>query len=240
MKTMPVPFIVLSTVRSGSTHLIRLLNDHPAVVCNGEVMNPDDPDYNWDGPPPKTTDEMIKAAFENYPLRGHDAARVQAVGCKLDDGSILNCQGRLPQLMKIPGMRFVVMQRRNQFECARSFLQAFQTTEWQLQKGQKSAPVAPVTMSPITARSFFERAEVFYGRIALVVPPTQRFWIDYEAFRGHTAAFLDHLWTILEVPPHTSTPSLTKMEERPLSETVANYEELQMLYEHTDYSIFLP
>lgn len=234
-----IPFVILTTIRSGSTHLTRMLNDHPNVVCNGEVFNPDDPDYNWGPEPPKTTEEMIKAAFVDFPLNGHDIHHVEAVGCKLEDVTCFYEQGRLVRLMQEPRMRFIVLQRRNQFECLRSFLQAMKTQHWQMPVGQDLVP-PPVTISPMTARTFFERAEAFFGRVSLLIPPGQRIWVDYEQLVAEPDYVMSHLWKFLEVEPWKPIPHLAKIEERPLSETIENYGELRMLFQGTDYSIFLP
>ncbi len=235
-----IPFIVLTTIRSGSTHLIRMLNDHPNVVANGEVCNADDPDYSWGKPPARTTEEVVQMAFEDFPFGTHNHRDVEAVGCKLEDLTLFSEQGRLPKLMAVPHMRFIVLQRRNQFETLRSLLQASARGVWQLQSGQQITPLPPVTVSPLMARAFFERAEVFYGRVSLLVPPEQRIWIDYEQLRAHTDMIMDHCWKFLGVDPHTCTPQLAKIEERPLRDTVANYGELQLLFEGTDYAGFLP
>jgi hypothetical protein len=216
-----------------------MLNDHPAVVCNSDPFNPDDPDNSWPSEPPRTTEEMIRAAFVDYPLRGHEKASVRSVGCKLEDGRIVCEPGRLARLMQVPNIRFIILQRQNQFECLRSHLQATITGNWHLPVGQTTS-TPPVAISPLRAQKFFERAVIFYGRLSLIIPPGMRVWLDYEQLKGQTDMVMDHLWKFLEVPPWTPTPQLQKIEDRPLSETVANYAELQLVFRETDYGIFLP
>jgi LPS sulfotransferase NodH len=234
---MPKPFLVLSTIRSGSTHLTRLLNAHPQVVCNGEIFNDSDPDYNWPGYPPKSTKEMIEKAFVDFPGKEKDPA---AVGCKLTDQPLFGEPTRLADLLALPDMKVIVLQRRNQVECLRSMLQAWDTSAWQQPTGRPQVPLPPVTLSPLAVKGFFERAESFYGKCSLLIPPGQRLWVDYDDLRANQGPVCAQLWYHLGVPPVAVEATLDKMEDRPLSETVENYEELQMLFEWTEYGVFLP
>jgi LPS sulfotransferase NodH len=236
----PHPFLILTTIRSGSTHLTRLLNAHPNVVCNGEVFNHSDPDYNWPGYPPTSTEAMIQAAFVDYPTRGGPKDDVHRVGCKLEDLSLFGEPTRLGQLLGLPGMRCLVLVRRNQFECFRSMLQAWETDNWSLEAGADRTPLPAVTIPPPTAAAFFNRAQNFYGKLHLLIPPAQALWIDYDDLGANQGPVLAQVWHHLGVPAHKVDASLSKLEERPLSETVANYDELQLLFEKSEYGGFLP
>jgi len=236
-----IPFLILSTIRTGSTHLTRLLNEHPGIVCNGEVWNDQDPDYNWPGPPPKSTAEMIQAAYVDYPIRGALKLGIDAVGCKVDDMSLFGERTRLAELLALPGMRCIVLQRRNQFESLRSMLQAWETSEWQRQTGEAPAVLPPVTISPPRALAFFERTERFYGKVSVLIPPEQRMWVDYDDLVSRQEQVLGQVWQFLGVDHYTGVGAqLQRQESRPLRETVTNYSELQLLFEYTEYASFLP
>lgn len=236
-----IPFLILSTIRCGSTHLTRLINEHPNVVCNGEVWNDQDPDYNWPGHPPKSTEEMIRAAFVNYPMREPKIKIVRAVGCKVDDLSLMAERTRLAELLAIEGMRCIVLQRRNQFESLRSMLQAWETSEWQRQTGEAPTVQPPVTLSPLRAQAFFERIERFYGKLSVLIPPEQRLWVDYDQLVARQEDVLGQVWQFLGVDHYTGAGAqLQRQEPRPLRETVSNYEELSLLFEYTEYAGFLP
>jgi hypothetical protein len=234
-----VPFVILSTIRCGSTHLTRLLNEHPSVVCNGEIFNHEDPDHSW-ATVPGSTAEMIQMAFIDHPGRDKKAS-VSAVGCKVDDISLFRERTRLAELLAVPGMRCIVLQRRNQFESLRSMLQAWETSNWQHQAGEEYVPPPPVTISPVRAMAFFERSEWFYGKISGLIPPEQRLWIDYDELVTKQDQVLAQVWQFLGVTPHGPlTSTLERQESRPLRETVTNYGELQLLFEYTEYAGFLP
>ena len=156
------------------------------------------------------------------------------------DGRLMSEPGRLSHLLQVPNIRFIILQRQNQFECLRSLIQAQETDSWQQWQGSKPDLPPSVTLSPPMAMRFFERAEQFYGRLIQLIPPGMRVWLDYEQLRGQTDMVMAHLWKFLEVPPYTALPELAKQEERPLKETVENYAELQLCFGNTDYGIFLP
>lgn len=235
--------MILSTIRSGSTHLSRLLNAHPSVCSGGEVFNTSDPDYDWwPRPAPATTDEMIEMAFVDYPLRGHKKRSVRAVGCKVTDRPLFEDPAdrtRLAKLLALPGMRCIVLQRRNQAECVRSMLQAWETDSWSQQEG-RATPLAPITVSPLRVQAFFERAIRFYGQCSVLIPPEQRIWIDYDSLLVREQFTMGRLWHFLEVPYRAVEATLARQETRPLQETVENYSELSLLFEHTEYASFVP
>ncbi|MGF7237940.1 MAG: hypothetical protein ACQSGP_23715 [Frankia sp.] len=45
--TIRTPFVILTMARSGSWHLVELLNEHPQIASNGEVLNNHDETSGW-------------------------------------------------------------------------------------------------------------------------------------------------------------------------------------------------
>lgn len=82
---------------------------------------------------------------------------------------------------------------------------------------------------------------MFYGKLAILIPPGQAIWVDYDDHLvADEGATLAQIWNHLGVPPVQVGHTLVKQEVRPLSETVENYDELVLLFEHTEYGVFLP
>lgn len=78
----PEPFVILAMPRTGTHYLEELLNEHPNVVSNGELLNEFDP--NW---PDKarllgSDRELLECAYLRYPARS-DKKRCDA--CWLQD-----------------------------------------------------------------------------------------------------------------------------------------------------------
>src|SRR4051794_31584236 len=79
------PFVVLATARSGSWHLVELLNEHPNIISNGEILNRDDTSWPAEARPlGSTAHQMVDWALWDAPGRGSKGAIV-ARGVKVLD-----------------------------------------------------------------------------------------------------------------------------------------------------------
>lgn len=79
----PQPFAILAMPRTGTHYLEELVNEHPNVLSNGELLNTYD--TNW---PDKerlllSDRELLERAFLRYPP--HSDKKVTHVGCKINE-----------------------------------------------------------------------------------------------------------------------------------------------------------
>jgi len=211
---MALPFALLSMARSGGHYVRGLINSHPEVSCQGEWVNP-------------TTDE----GFDPKP-------QARAVGVKLDQPNMVRLPMVLPTLMQW-GTRFVVLRRANQFEAARSFAQVHEGGWWRAKRGQEPPERTTVYLS---ASSCWERWTAYeqweYEMVSTL--PDNTVYLTYEDVVADPELELLPVWELLGVdPPLLVDSPFIKLESRPLSESVANYDELVEKFSDSPYAKYL-
>ncbi|MGY3333553.1 hypothetical protein ACVILI_006630 [Mesorhizobium sp. USDA 4775] len=79
----PRPFVILAMPRTGTHYLEELLNEHPTVLSNGELLN--EYDTNWPGKDRllRPDRELLEHAYVRYPTRDHK--NVTHIGCKINE-----------------------------------------------------------------------------------------------------------------------------------------------------------
>ncbi|QPB24834.1 sulfotransferase (plasmid) [Rhizobium sp. 007] len=233
----PEPFAILGMPRTGTHYLEELLNEHPNVLSNGELLNTYD--TNW---PDKdrllgSDYELLERAFLRYPTRSDK--EVTHVGCKINDPQFQERPGFFAELARWPGLKVVLLVRRNTLESLRSLVQARQTRRWL--KFSSDKPVAlprPVTLSIAACEAYFKAAADFNARVASAFETASMVQLEYEELLHDPCACVATVLEFLGVPPlHLSGRGiLQRQESRPLSETVRNFRELRDHFAHGPYA----
>lgn len=210
-----LPFTLMSMARSGGHYVRGLINSHPAVSCQGEWLN-DSADDVWE---PK-----------------HD---VVALGVKTDHWDA----GRLPIILPALigwGFKFVILERANQFEVARSFAQVQQGGWWRAREGQEPPKRKNVHLDVDGVWKQWRDADVWRERLKADIPADRVVWLRYEDVLADPQGALLPVWELLGVEPILAPESpFLRLESRPLSETVCNYGELVKAFTGTDYEQYL-
>lgn len=214
--------------RSGSTHLCELLDQHPMVRCLQEPLTAGDADTAHNQYSDHISDaELIEAAFRTD-------EPVAAIGCKLLAEQLRNRPHTMRRLRQVPDIRFVVLERANQLEGARSMAQARTTGVWTT--NPDDAPPPMVRLDPHACLDRLELADTCYAAWRRL-PAAIHTWVDYDALRDGQDEALAPVWRLLGVdPPGPLASSQIRREHRPLSQTVENYTELQHLFAGTRYA----
>lgn len=225
--TRPTWFVILSMSRSGSWHLVELLNEHPKVVCNGEILNNDDTSGWPGGDRSNLTDrQLVAMGLEAPPLRGAKEGQ-HATGFKMLEEQLSSRPQTLDFLSRAVKVSAIVLERRNQFEALRSLAQAKTTGAWQDVEGTIPNARGPrVLLDPAECLDRFRIASEFYTLVGETFPMEQRLWIYYEDLLEDRSRVLSMIWKFLNVREHQSIERLRRQEKRPLAATVTNYAEL--------------
>ncbi len=228
---MPIaaPFVILGMPRTGTHYLEELLNVHPNVSSNGELLNPYD--MNW----PDNTRlllserELLELAYQHYPTRSGKTALMH-VGCKINQPQFQERPGFFEQLTRWPHLRVILLIRRNPLESLRSLVQARTSGQW-LKYGTCHDSAAPptVTLTIEECEAYFRAADDFHTQVANSFKPEQVLTIDYEDLLSDPAACLETIWSFLGISLHACSvcTDLRRQEVRPLDETVCNFLELR-------------
>jgi hypothetical protein len=225
-------------MRSGSWYLVELLNEHPCIVSNGEVLNPEDTVWPGDNRTQLSDAQRLDLAYRRYFCRG-EKQEIAAVGCKILAEQLNGPlrEGTLDALAQVPGMKVLVLERRNQLEALRSLRQA-EATGRRTAPADRGEPLLPpvVYLSPGECLQRFRAAEVFYQQIRSTFPAEQRLWMWYEDLTEDPVVCLETVYSFLGVPTAVSALDvLLRQEKRPLAATVSNFLQLREFFSATDY-----
>lgn len=93
----PEPFAILAVPRSGTHYLEELLNEHPNVVSNGELLNEHDPNWPDKARLLRSDRELLECAYLRHPTRS-DKTDVTHVGCKINEPHFYDRPGIMAEL----------------------------------------------------------------------------------------------------------------------------------------------
>ena len=258
----PKMFCIATTPRTGSELLVRLLNEHPKIRCDSEILN-----YQPHLPYPFVRGKARAASFRGF----------HAYGFKLMAYHVMNYYNtpdlRLVTRLADRGCRFVHLRRRDVLSQVLSFFRASISQEWHRGKGGPSTGSAlpdavwKADFAPIAWRL---GAEVVSDDVTIGVPlrgpitldiPTLMFalrlmeiqnnalaWM-FGGFATHTLWYEDHLesrdaqqQTVDElcdwigVDRFRVEPTMVKISSARLEDEIANIDEVRSVLRSTRFA----
>lgn len=220
-------FVVYGQARTGSTLLVSLLQSHPQIQCDGEILNPG----QWRRGIKRYLRKIVRHIPEAYVLWEANRAPKDTFGFKLLHMQVPVSSRLISNLHRLQ-WQLIHIQRRSLFDVAISRQVAWQKQHWGDYKPslQTDGIVIPV--------------EDFLGKLQKCVA------IKQEEF--HTLAELPHIsvvyeedllheqdrqrifnliFSCLRIEPHQVATTKKRSWDRPYSELVTNFAELQDLME---------
>lgn len=220
----PVPFVVLATARTGSWHLVELLNRHPNIISNGEVLNNDDTSWPPDSRPAGATAwALVRWALRRAPGRGQKG-EVYARGLKILDEQMLPEVNLWHHLSATPNLRVVLLVRTNMLDSLRSKKQAEATGVWQVLLDADYALPPVVALSAAECLDYFDNVAAFISKVRTDFGD-RMLEVTYEDICSDKASTLARIHAFLGAPPmHSADVVLRRQEPRPTSEVVVGYD----------------
>ncbi|WP_026187660.1 sulfotransferase [Ensifer sp. BR816] len=236
--TAPAPFAILGMPRTGTHYLEELLNEHPKVWSNGELLNTYDANWPDKDRLLRSNRELLELAYLRFPTAS--AKKATHVGCKINEPQFQERPGFFDDLARWPGLKVILLSRGNTLESLRSLMQARQSRQWLKFSSDDTAPPPRVKLSIGTCEDYFRAADDFHTRVAHAYASTSLLEIEYERLLREPAACLETAWRFLGVPPLqlSGCATLQRLEKRPLDETVENFEELRDHFAGGPYAKF--
>ncbi len=215
-----VRFAILCLGRTGSTHLVALLDSHPRIRCFGELLNPKHP---------KATDEGAFALAETDDpvahVRSMLAARpgVEAIGFKLPLESIRAFPRAAELLTPAEGIALVRLRRRNLLELlvSRRLLRATLVS----QSTAGSYGDARIAIPPAEALAALERIEAEQRELDELGAGCPAVDVTYEEIAA--GARLEEIQRFLGVEPAPLDSPLKRLRVRSLDQTIENWGEVR-------------
>lgn len=252
-------FVIISHLRSG-THMLRtLLESHPALVCQTEVFNSDDPAL----PFPLATPG--KDILEQWVYRDFDPA-IKSVGFVLQayhpwglkafPGIRENPSwGDIWDLLEaMPGLRVIHLWRENLLRRHLSHVMARQTGTWHnwdpgrvaaithLHTPQAGAVIPGdrprVILDPDLLRVDFEEVEQLHRAVVRRFGSGQYLALSYEQLCRDSEGQGARLLEFLELPAQPLAAAVSRLENRPLPDSIQNFPALRALFADTRWAGF--
>ncbi|GLR46183.1 hypothetical protein GCM10007880_67010 [Mesorhizobium amorphae] len=239
LTTSPNPFAILAMPRTGTHYLEALLNEHPNVLSNGELLNTYDTNWFDKDRMLRSDRDLLELAYLRFPARRDK--NLMRVGCKVNEPQFSVRPGFFSELVRWPGLKVILVVRRNTLESLRSFAQARQSGQWLKFSSDTDVAAPPrVTLSIANCEAYFKAADDFHARVRHSFAPTNVLEIEYEGLLRETASCLKAIWDFLGVPAIQMSGSaiLRRQETRSLDQTIENFHELRLHFADGPYARF--
>jgi len=258
-------FVIISHLRSG-THLLRtMLESHPALVCQSEPFNSDDPEL------PYPLSLSSREILDGWVYREFDASIAAAGfvlqiyhpwGLKAFPGIRENpLWGDIwPMLEAMPELRVIHLSRDNGLRRHLSHILARQTGQWhdwlperrdlvshlhppepdqgiEANAGKVAARDRPaVALAADRLRLDFEEVEAFHRAARERFGSGHYHSLSYEALCAEPEARGQALLRFLHLPPAELKPAVSRLEKRSLNESISNFSELRAIFADTPWA----
>lgn len=252
-------FVIISHLRSG-THLLRtLLESHPALVCQSEVFNSDDPalPFALDTPTRDILEQWVYRAFEpaiqsvGFVLHAYHPWGLQAFPGIRENPTWANIWELLETT---PGLRIIHLRRENLLRRHLSHVMARQTGTWHDWVADRAdsithlhAPAAingttsdrpRVILDPQRLQIDFEEVERLHAAVAQRFAGTRYLALTYEQLCHDRDNQSARLLEFLELPRTPLQAGVSRLESRPLAESIQNFDELRTVFRQTRWAGF--
>lgn len=252
-------FVIISHLRSG-THLLRsLLESHPQLVCQSEVFNSDDPalPFSLDMPSRDILDQWVYRDFaSSISCAGFVLQVYHPWGLRAFPGIRENPGwGDIWALLEaMPDLHVIHLQRENLLRRHLSHLLARKTGNWHNWVPEKAAAIThlhplPVAVENIAGRPAvtldaerlqidFEEVEALHQEVATRFAGGRYMTLTYEQLSGESDTQSARLLDFLELPPARLEAAVSRLDSRPLCESIRNFEALREEFADTRWSAF--
>lgn len=252
-------FVIVSHLRCG-THMLRtMLESHPQIVCQSEVFNSDNPNlpYPLSTPTSEVLERWVYRPFPDAILCvGFVLQAYHPFGLKAFPGIRENplWADIWPLLENTPGLRVIHLRRENLLRRHLSHILARKTGSWHQWDRDRALQVShlerpplvepdrarrpPVRLEPDRLRLDFEEIEGLHRRVAHRFGDGAYLALRYEDLCSDPNRVGRALLSFLKVAASSLCPAVEKLEYRPLSASIENYEELRRAFSGTRWQRF--
>lgn len=232
------PFVIFGTARTGSTLLKSLLNAHPAIHCDGELLNP----TFWSRP--------LRPLFLYHVWRAHPrpyiaACRLSAFlrtrrsiyGFKLFERHVPD-PGQLLRALHGDGWRVLYIWRRSVFDRALSVLVGKATSHWisidRSPTNDKAVTIDPVEFMQMTA--FIHDQQARCAAVIRAIPHLEIVYEDDLRQEERWQVSLDRISDFLELPRTVAASPVRQTWGQPYRDFVANYADLVQTFQRNSFT----
>lgn len=221
-------FFLLPRARTGSTLLLRSLNQHPQIECCGEVMAPS---YREQALPTGSGPERLKAFYQRPRTKERRGCSIHVEnmgpgGRWTPNGPQGPWESGWTWLQSQKDFGVIATFRTDVLAQLASHTIASSLQKWQEQP-QENRPVYRI--EPARLLQFHEETVWRWIYRLRMFPQHQLLLVEYEAMAEAWDNTIDKIQHWLQVSRVSLPPAMTKQENRPLEEVLSNYGELRRI-----------
>lgn len=234
-------FVCVGSPRTGSTLLLRSLNNHSRIIGYGEIVKNDDryPGHYHEFGHSEALFRHDPAAFLRAKVFRKYTPGIGAVGFKIfyHHAPRETAWGRAvwDYLLGLPDLKLLHLKRRNLLKTFLSRKQAGESGEYikYSASGEK-----PLRLDPVEALTFFENARAAEAQYDILLKGRPLLEIIYEDLTRDYATEMRRIQSFLGVAYEDVTPGTEKRPGRSLSSQIENYAELKQGFIGTPWESF--
>lgn len=226
-------FVVLCLGRTGSSHLVELLDSHPRIRCFGEILNTRFPKASAEAAFTDSDATLPEQHAHEVLASRPDAA---AVGFKLPHNSIREHPAMAALLDATPSLRIVRLSRANHLDLFVSRRMLRRTLVARSTDG--SYGEATIHLDPAECLVALQHIEAEQHEIDALGRGCPSHPVSYEALAAGDP--LAGLQRFLGVEPRELSSPERRLRIRPLRETIENWEEVRDRVAGSRFAGFLP
>lgn len=231
-------FVVLGIARTGSTLLVNLLNAHPQVMAFGELFRQTD-EVGWDvGPFASYRSPGLVALYRADPVAFLEKGVFRrwprdcaAVGFKLFYYHAREAQRAAvwDYLRGDRGLLVLHIKRRNRLAQYLSLLHAHKSDVWSAAETSAGEPT-PLHLDPESCRAHFASVRQHEEDCAAAFKHHAMRDVYFEDLTSNCAEEFGAIQEALGLRHEAIKPTLKRQRRRPLSEAIANFDELKVAF----------
>jgi LPS sulfotransferase NodH len=243
MDNAPIPFVILTSPRTGSTLLVHMLDSHPEVAAGGEFFNVDLVGrgvIDWPDPALRNDPELhaLRAA-DPVAFLGRmrdEAARrgVRAAGFKLIYEQALETapRGVIEYLVADRSIRVIHLRRRNVLRQYLSLKVAARTGEWHRKVGEKGGRPerGPLRLDFDEMVWFFRRVHNRWQTFERHFAEHALIHVDYEDLAAEPLETTNRIQDFLGLERRELSITHRKTGAESLQAAIENYDELKSVF----------
>jgi LPS sulfotransferase NodH len=224
-------FVILTPGRTGSELLVSLLDSHPQIVCDGELL----------ATRRASPDLLIRSREALAHIRG-----ARAYGFKLLRDHLLRQDvgdpARYISKLHQRGYRIILLERRDLLAQAVSFARA-ERVGYSQRRRDDGDSFTPMTLDPMAVLALMfvvEDITRFFEAALAGVPHIRLIYEDHLATPERQQAAVDELCRALGLGPKPVRTDLVRITPETIAEQLENHEELARVLSVTRYARYLP
>jgi LPS sulfotransferase NodH len=224
-----VNFVIYGQARTGSTLLVRLLQSHPQIQCDSEIFNKD----GWQRGVRRYLHPLAFRIPEVYALWKSCRCTKPVYSFKLLNSQVI-APGRLISYLHHHGWQIIHIQRRNLFGVAISRKVARQTKHWGEYKPHSHMDDLRLEFTVDEFYTQLGNCVNILHKEALALAGIPHISVLYEDDLLNEAdrqRVCSTIFAALQISSHSVSTKAQRSWNRPYSELVTNYTELQALME---------